>query len=93
MIMGGGGFAQHAKNVTENNRALLRSKRRSRKSKKDVYGISSKTELEFKKSTKEDILKVREQMRLHNQKLRRMGWMSFGILVVFGLLVWLIIGS
>ena len=92
MIMGGGGFAQHAKNVTENNRALLRSKRRSRKSKKDVYGISSKTELEFKKSTKEDILKVREQMRLHNQKLRRIGWMSFGILVVLGLLVWLIIG-
>ena len=37
MNMGGGGFAQHAKNVTENNRALLRSKRRTRKTKEIGY--------------------------------------------------------
>lgn len=89
--MGGGGFAQHAKNVTENNRALLRSKRRSRKSKKDVYGQTSRTQLRFKKSSKEDVLKVREQMRLHNQKLRRMGWVAFGIMLVLGFLLWLFI--
>lgn len=89
--MGGGGFAQHAKNVTENNRALLRSKRRSRRSKKDVYGQASQTQLIFKKSTEEDVLKVRQQMRLYNQKLRTMGWIAFGIVVVLVFLLWLFI--
>ncbi len=89
MNMGGGGFAQHAKNVTENNRALLRSKRRARKTKKDVYGQISSTQLQFKKSTQADILKVREQMRKQRLHHLRMGWVAGGILLVLLGLLWL----
>lgn len=83
--MGGGGFAQHAKNVTENNRALLRSKRRSKKTKKDVYGREVKTKLDLKKSSPADVLKVRKQMAAYNRQLRFKGFLAG--LIVFVLLV------
>lgn len=90
--MGGGGFAQHAKNVTENNRALLRSKKRSRKTKENVYGKASVTKLVFKKSTQADVLKVRGEMKAYNCKLLIKSFIAFGILLLGIVSLWIFLG-
>ncbi|MDF0705601.1 MAG: hypothetical protein VX772_09580 [Bacteroidota bacterium] len=69
--MAGGGFAQHAKNVIEGNRALLRSKGRRKRTKDDVYGKVSVTELSFKKSTRRDLDRVRKKMFIQKEKEKR----------------------
>ncbi len=69
--MGGGGFAQHAKNVIEGNRALLRSRSRRKRTKEDVYGKKSVTKLHFKKSTSRDIARVRKKMFIQKEKEKR----------------------
>lgn len=71
------------------NRSIL--KKRKLKSKDEVFGLEGNTKLEFKKSTEEDILRARNQIRLYNQKLKRIGWISFGITIIPQGLPWLLI--
>lgn len=80
--MGGGGFAQYAKNVTESNRALLRSKSRSRKTKDDVYGIASVTKLSFKKSTPRDIDRIRKKMFIQRERQKRVNVLAFFLTII-----------
>ena len=79
--MGGGGFAQHAKNVIEGNRALLRSRGRRKRTKDDVYGKKSVTKLHFKKSTPRDIARVRKMMFIQKEKEKRT--MFYAVVVTF----------
>ncbi|NQZ43400.1 MAG: hypothetical protein HRT65_03765 [Flavobacteriaceae bacterium] len=72
------------------NRSLL--KERKRKTKEDVFGTPSITQLHVKPSTTTDVLRVREQMRAYNRRLWLKGLLAFIILLTgLSLLVfWLI---
>jgi len=89
MIMGGGGFAQHAKNVTKNNRALLRSKKRYRKTKEDVYGKTPVNKLHFKKSTEEEINNVKDRILLNRKNSRNLDLIAFVLTIIIIALLWL----
>ncbi len=85
--MGGGGFAQHAKNVIEGNRALLRSRGRSKKTKEDVFGKQSVTKLHFKKSTRRDIVRIQRRMFIQRQKEKRQtAWAVVFTIILFFIL-------
>ncbi|WP_431160225.1 hypothetical protein [Flagellimonas beolgyonensis] len=88
--MGGGGFAQHAKNVTENNRALLRSKKRSKKTKEDVFGKASVTKLEFKKTSRRDLDRTRKKMFIQKEREKRKMYLAVVLTLITFFILYLL---
>lgn len=77
------GFGFHAKIADKFNRSLL--KKREHKSKDDVFGNKSVTQLHFKKSTRWDVIRVRKQMFIQKEKEKRRTMLAvvLTVLVIF----------
>jgi hypothetical protein len=87
--MGGEGSMMHAIKSLKENRALL--KRRRLKSKDDVYGKESVTQLQFKKATKKDLLRIRKQMFIQREKEIRRTWLAVLLTIIAFLVLYLLL--
>ncbi|MEO2052316.1 MAG: hypothetical protein ABGX00_11185 [Allomuricauda sp.] len=87
--MGGEGSMMHAIKSLKENRALL--KRRRLKSKDDVYGKESVTQLHFKKATKKDLLRIRKQMFIQREKEIRRTWLAVLLTIIAFLVLYLLL--
>ncbi|MEO9893682.1 hypothetical protein [Aurantibacter sp.] len=76
--MAGGGIAA-AIVALKNNRSLL--SKRKLKSKGDVYGIESKTKLNLKVSTEQDMKRIRKKIKTYKRQ-ERLNW-TIAICITF----------
>jgi len=81
--MGGEGSMMHAIKSLKENRALL--KRRKLRSKDDIFGVSSTTKLEFKKTRPEDMAKIRLRIEKEKKKIRRIN--LFAAITTFAIIL------
>lgn len=84
--MGGGGYMLDAVKSFKANRDLL--KKRKLKSKGDVYGSEVKTQLNLKKSTPLDMLRIRRKIAQGKQKEKKATFYAILIMILMGLLVY-----
>ncbi|MFN3137376.1 MAG: hypothetical protein ACE37L_06790 [Allomuricauda sp.] len=88
--MGGEGSMMHAIKSLKANRNML--KKRKLKSKSDVYGTKSVTELHFKKASRRDIVRIRKKMFIQREKEKRaMFYAVLATVVLFFILFMLLI--
>ena len=80
----------HAIKSLKANRNML--KKRKLKSKNDVYGTKSVTELNFKKASRRDIVRIRKKMFIQREKEKRaMFYAVLATVVLFFILFMLLI--
>lgn len=82
------GFGFHAKIADKFNRSLL--KKREPKSKDDVFGKRSVTKLQFKKSTRWDIIRVQKTIFVHKENEKRNKWLAVFLTILLFFIVYLL---
>ncbi|THV57947.1 hypothetical protein EZV76_13740 [Flagellimonas alvinocaridis] len=84
--MGGGGFMLDAVKSFKANRELV--KKRKLKNKGDVYGREVATQLNLKKSTPLDMLRIRKKIAQRKRKDRKATFYTILTMILFGLLLY-----
>ncbi|SNY99803.1 hypothetical protein [Flagellimonas pacifica] len=82
--MGGAGHMLHTIKSLKANRDLL--KKRKRKSKEDVYGVETRTELNLKKSTLKDIMNIRREIAEQKRKNKVAGLLAILIMAMLAVI-------
>ncbi|KAB7530620.1 hypothetical protein F8C76_03730 [Flagellimonas olearia] len=84
--MGGGGYMLDAVKSFKANRDLL--KKRKLKSKGDVYGSEVKTQLNLKKSTPLDMLRIRRKIAQRKRKEKNATFLAIFIMISMGIVIY-----
>ncbi|WP_318308325.1 hypothetical protein [Flagellimonas crocea] len=86
--MGGEGSMMHAMKSLRANREML--KKRRLKSRDDVYGKENITKLNFKKSTRRDIVRIRKKMFIQKEKEKKQMFYAIIATILFFFMLYLL---